>query len=152
MRLHLAKVLVSDPDLLLLDEPTNYLDITSIRWLEQFLRTWPKELMLITHDRAFMDAVCTHTVVIHRKKIRKVQGDTSKLYEQIAKEEEIYEKTRVNDEKKRKDAEQFINRFRAKARLAGLVQSRIKNLEKMGETLEARACGRSGVLVQRSAV
>jgi ATP-binding cassette subfamily F protein 3 len=131
VRLHLAKVLVSDPDLLLLDEPTNYLDITSIRWLEQFLRTWPKELLLITHDRAFMDAVCSHTVVIHRRKIRKVQGDTSKLYEQIAKEEEIYEKTRLNDEKKRKDVEQFINRFRAKARLAGLVQSRIKNLEKM---------------------
>jgi ATP-binding cassette subfamily F protein 3 len=131
VRLHLSKVLVSDPDLLLLDEPTNYLDITSIRWLEQFLRTWPKELMLITHDRAFMDAVCTHTVVIHRKKIRKVSGDTSKLYEQIAKEEEIWEKTRLNDEKKRKETEEFINRFRAKARLAGLVQSRIKNLERM---------------------
>ncbi|MGL4370858.1 MAG: ABC-F family ATP-binding cassette domain-containing protein, partial [Spirochaetota bacterium] len=131
VRLHLAKVLISDPDLLLLDEPTNYLDITSIRWLEQFLRTWPKELMLITHDRNFMDSVCTHTVAIHRRKIRKVQGDTGKLYEQIAKEEEIYEKTRLNDEKKRKDAEEIINRFRAKARLAGLVQSRIKNLERM---------------------
>jgi len=131
VRLHLAKVLVSDPDMLLLDEPTNYLDITSIRWLETFLRQWPKELILITHDRTFMDAVVTHTVAIHRQQIRKIEGDTTKLYEQIAKEEEIYEKTRVNDEKKRRDAEIFISRFRAKARLAGLVQSRIKNLERM---------------------
>jgi len=131
VRLHLAKILVSEPDLLLLDEPTNYLDITSIRWLETFLRQWPREMMLITHDRAFMDSVVTHTVAIHRRQIRKIEGDTEKLYEQIAKEEEVYEKTRINDEKKRRDAEIFINRFRAKARLAGLVQSRIKNLERM---------------------
>jgi ATP-binding cassette, subfamily F, member 3 len=131
VRLHLSKVLISEPDLLLLDEPTNYLDITSIRWLETFLRTWPKELMLITHDRSFMDSVVTHTVAIHRKKIKKIEGDTSKLYEQIAREEEIYEKTRLNDEKRRRDAELFINRFRAKARLAGLVQSRVKELARM---------------------
>lgn len=131
VRLHLAKVLVSHPDLLLLDEPTNYLDITSIRWLEGFLRQWAGELILITHDRSFMDSCVTHTVGIHRRKVRKIEGDTSKLYEQIAREEEVYEKTRINDEKKRKEVEVFINRFRAKARLAGLVQSRIKNLERM---------------------
>ena len=72
VRLNLAKVLVSDPNLLLLDEPTNYLDITSIRWIEQFLRTWPGELILITHDRGFMDKVVTHTLGIHRRKIRKL--------------------------------------------------------------------------------
>ncbi len=77
-----------------------------------------------------MDSVITHTVGIHRQKIRKIQGTTDKLYEQILKEEEIYEKTRVNDEKKRKEVELFITRFRAKARLAGMVQSRIKSLEK----------------------
>jgi ATP-binding cassette, subfamily F, member 3 len=131
VRLHLAKVLVSEPDLLLLDEPTNYLDITSIRWLEGFLRQWPRELMLITHDRTFMDSVVTHTVAIHRKKVKKIAGDTSKLYEQIATEEEVYEKTRLNDEKRIKDAELFISRFRAKARLAGLVQSRVKELARM---------------------
>lgn len=131
VRLNLAKILVSEPDLLLLDEPTNYLDITSIRWVEQFLVNWPREALIITHDRSFMDAVVTHTMAIHRKKLRKVQGNTEKLYSQIAQEEEIYEKTRLNDEKKRKEVEQFINRFRAKARLANLVQSRIKTLEKM---------------------
>jgi len=138
VRLNLAKVLVSEPDLLLLDEPTNYLDITSIRWVERFLVNWPHELMLITHDRSFMDKVVTHTVSIHRGKARKIAGDTGKLYEQIAQEEEIYEKTRINDERKRKEIEQFITRFRAKARLANLVQSRVKTLSKNGKAEEAR--------------
>ncbi|MBW1698095.1 MAG: ATP-binding cassette domain-containing protein [Deltaproteobacteria bacterium] len=130
VRLNLAKVLVSDPDLLLLDEPTNYLDITSIRWVKRYLQTWPRELMLITHDRSLMDAVVTHTMGIHRKKLRKVAGTTEKYYHQIAQEEEIYEKTRLKDERRRKEVEQFVNRFRAKARLANLVQSRIKMIEK----------------------
>ena len=131
VRLNLAKMLVSDPDLLLLDEPTNYLDITSIRWIQGFLNAWPREVMLITHDRGFMDKVVTHTVAIHRKKMRKIEGDTGKLYAQIAQDEEIYEKTRVNDERRRKEIELFITRFRAKARLANMVQSRIKTLGKM---------------------
>ncbi len=131
VRLNLAKVLVSDPNLLLLDEPTNYLDITSIRWIEQFLRTWPGELILITHDRGFMDKVVTHTLGIHRRKIRKLTGDTEKYYAQIAQDEEIYEKTRLNDEKRKKEIELFISRFRAKARLANMVQSRVKTLSKM---------------------
>ena len=139
VRLNLAKVLVSEPDLLLLDEPTNYLDITSIRWIERFLTSWPRELMLITHDRGFMDKIVTHTLGIHRKRVRKIAGNTEKLYSQIAQEEEIYEKTRVKDERRRKQVEAFITRFRAKARLANLVQSRIKSLEKQKkrEKLEA---------------
>ncbi|MBW1615649.1 MAG: ATP-binding cassette domain-containing protein [Deltaproteobacteria bacterium] len=130
IRLNLAKTLLSEPDLLLLDEPTNYLDITSIRWIEKFLNNWPRELILITHDRSFMDKVITCTVGIHRKKMRKIQGNTEKYYYQIAAEEEIYEKTRQNDERKRQEIQLFITRFRAKARLGGLVQSRVKTLEK----------------------
>ncbi|MGD9016884.1 MAG: ABC-F family ATP-binding cassette domain-containing protein [Desulfobacterales bacterium] len=133
VRLNLAKILVSDPDLLLLDEPTNYLDITSIRWIIGFLNAWPREVILITHDRSFMDQTVTHIAGIHRRKIRKVEGDTAKYYSQIAQDEEIYEKTRLNDERRRKEVELFISRFRAKARLANLVQSRIKTLEKMGK-------------------
>jgi ATP-binding cassette subfamily F protein 3 len=131
VRLNLAKILVSEPDMLLLDEPTNYLDITSIRWIEQFLLSWQHELMLITHDRSFMDRIVTHTLGIHRKKMRKIPGNTEKYYAQIAQDEEIHEKTRVNDERKQKDIELFISRFRAKARLANMVQSRVKTLEKM---------------------
>jgi ATP-binding cassette subfamily F protein 3 len=131
VRLNLTKVLVGDFQMLLLDEPSNYLDITSIRWLERFLAAWTGELLLITHDRSFMDNVVTHVLGIHRRKVRKVEGDTGKYYEQIAAEEEIYEKTRINDERKMKEMDLFITRFRAKARLGGLVQSRVKSLEKM---------------------
>jgi ATP-binding cassette subfamily F protein 3 len=131
VRLNLTKVLVSEPDLLLLDEPTNYLDITSIRWIEGFLISWQHELMLITHDRSFMDRIVTHTMGIHRKKIRKIPGNTEKYYNQIAQDEEIHEKTRLKDERRAKEMELFITRFRAKARLAGMVQSRIKTLEKL---------------------
>jgi len=140
VRLNLAKVLVSDPNLLLLDEPTNYLDILSMRWLGGFLRSWKKELILITHDREFMDSVTTHTMAIHRCRLRKEPGPTEKIYRQLLLEEEIYEKTRINDEKKRNEVEQFINRFRAKATKAKAVQSRInalqkkERLEKLSET------------------
>lgn len=131
VRLNLAKIIVSEPDLLLLDEPTNYLDITSIRWVERFLVSWPRELIIITHDRGFMDKVVTHVIGINRKKIRKIAGNTEKYYTQIAQDEEIYEKTRVNDDKRKKEIELFISRFRAKARLANMVQSRVKTLNKM---------------------
>jgi ATP-binding cassette subfamily F protein 3 len=133
VRLNLAKVLVSEPDLLLLDEPTNYLDITSIRWVERFLMNWPREMMLITHDRGLMDKLVTHTMGIYRKKVRKIAGITEKYYGQIAQEEEVHEKTRIKDERRRREVEQFIARFRAKARLANLVQSRIKTLAKTGK-------------------
>jgi ATP-binding cassette subfamily F protein 3 len=141
VRLNLAKILVSEPNLLLLDEPTNYLDIVSIRWLIQFLRAWKNEIILVTHDKAFMDSVTTHTMGIHRKKIRKVAGDTEKLYQQSIQEEEIYEKTRINDDRKRREIEQFINRFRAQASRAKAVQSKIRMLEKhekKGKLVEER--------------
>lgn len=131
VRLTLAKVLVSEPDLLILDEPTNYLDITSIRWISGFLSSWPREVLIVTHDRSFMDSVVTHIAGIHREVIRKIQGTTQKYYVHIAQDEDVYEKTRLNQEKRRKEMETFITRFRAKARLGGLVQSRVKSLEKM---------------------
>ena len=131
VRLNLAKALIAEPDLLLLDEPTNFLDIISIRWIERFLQNWPHEIMLITHDRSFMDKLVTHTMGIHRRAARKIEGDTAKYYDQIALDEEVYEKTRLKDARRRKEIEQFIVRFRAKARQANLVQSRIKTLQKM---------------------
>lgn len=149
VRLSLAKVLINEPNLLLLDEPTNYLDIVSIRWLSRFLRGWSRELILITHDREFMDGVTTHTMGIHRARIRKTAGPTTKLYDQIILEEEVHERTRLNEEKKRKDVEQFINRFRAQANKAKAVQSRIKalqkkeRLEKLGNIKTLDFCFRS---------
>ena len=133
IRINLAKVLVSEPNLLLLDEPTNFLDILSIRWLTTFLKSWPNELVIICHDRNFMDAITTHTMAIHRSGIRKIAGTTTHYYNKVAEEEEIYEKSRINEEKKRREAEDFINRFRAKASKSKQVQSRVKALEKQGQ-------------------
>ncbi len=131
IRINLAKILVSNAQLLLLDEPTNYLDLPAIRWLIDFLRRFKGEVILITHDRNFMDAVTTHTMIIYRKKIKKVRGNTTKLYEQIAQEDEIHQKTLVNQQRKREQIEEFVRRFKAKATKATLAQSRMKMLEKM---------------------
>ncbi len=131
IRLNLAKLLLSEPNLLLLDEPTNYLDIVSVRWLIRFLKEWQGEMLLITHDRDFMDSVCTHTLGIHRTKAKKIEGSTEKLYALLAEEEELYEKTRLNEQKRRAHAEKFISRFRAQASKAKAVQSRIKQLDKL---------------------
>jgi ATP-binding cassette subfamily F protein 3 len=133
IRLNLTKLLLSKPDMLLLDEPNNYLDIVTIRWLEEFLKEWEGEVILITHDRSFMDSVATHIVAIHRRKAIKVQGDTEKLYNQINEAEELYEKTRQNEAKKRKQEEIFIAKFKAKASFASRTQSRVKKLEKQVE-------------------
>jgi len=133
MRIALVKLLLSEPDLLLLDEPTNYLDITSLRWLEKFLKNWNGEFVLITHDRAFLDAVCTHTLAIHRTGLKKIRGGCGNMFRQITLEEDVHEKTRKNAEKQRNKTEKFIREFRAGARSAGLVQSRIKMLEKQRE-------------------
>ena len=133
IRVKLAKVLVSGPDLLLLDEPTNYLDIVSLRWLAQFLKEFPGEVLMITHDRGFMDQVCTHTIGIHRNKIKKITGDTSKYYDQLSGDEEIYEQTRLNQEKKKAELENFIKKFGAKATKARQANSKKKIIEKMDE-------------------
>ncbi len=135
IRINLTKALLKNPNLLLLDEPTNYLDIVSMRWLKNFLIQFPGELILITHDRDFMDEVVTHVMGLHRKKLKKIKGDTAKFYEKILEEEEIYEKTRENLDKKKKEMQEFIERFKAKASKAKQAQSRMKSLDKM-QTLD----------------
>ncbi len=131
MRIALAKVLVSEPNMLLLDEPTNFLDIVSIRWLERFLRSWNGELIVISHDRDLVDSVTTHIVGIHRGKVRKIKGPTRKYYAQLQADEILYEKRRREEEKERERITEYINRFRATASRASMVQSSIKKIEKM---------------------
>ncbi len=135
IRINLAKLLVTEPNLLLLDEPTNYLDIVSLRWLRTFLRSFEGEVILITHDRDFMDSVTTHTMGIVRKSLSILPGNTHKFYEQLNANDELYAKHKTAQEKKRKELEEFIAKNKARASTAALAQSKVKQLEKM-ELLE----------------
>lgn len=131
LRLNLAKLLLSEPDCLLLDEPTNYLDILSMRFLSKILSKWPGELIVICHDREFMDSITTHTLGIVRKKVRKLVGSSIDFFTQIAAQEEIHEKTRVNQDKKKAQLQSFIDRFGAKASKAAQAGARKKALDKI---------------------
>ncbi len=131
IRINLAKLLVTEPNLLLLDEPTNYLDIVSLRWLKQFLMSFEGEVILITHNRDFMDSVCTHTMGIVRKKLTLVAGNTYKFYEQLRLNDELHIKTKVGQDKKIKELEEFIAKNKTRASTAALAQSKVKQLEKI---------------------
>ena len=133
IRINLVKLLATEPNMLLLDEPTNYLDIISLRWLRGFIREFDGEVILITHDRDFMDSVTTHTMGVQRKGLRLVSGDSHKYYSTLEMEDETYEKTKQNQDKKRKELEDFVARNKARASTAALAQSKQKELDKMGE-------------------
>jgi len=131
IRINLAKLLVTEPNLLLLDEPTNYLDIVSLRWLKTFLRAFEGEVILITHNRDFMDGVCTHVMGLVRKKAEIIQGDTRKFYEYLQANDELYSKQKIAQDKKVKELEEFIAKNKARASTAALAQSKVKQLQKM---------------------
>jgi ATP-binding cassette subfamily F protein 3 len=130
MRVELAKILLQHPDILLLDEPTNHLDIESIQWLENFLITSGSALLLVSHDRAFLDAVTTRTIEISLGKIYDYNVNYSKYVELRAARREQQIRAYENQQKLISDTEDFIERFRYKASKAVQVQSRIKQLER----------------------
>lgn len=131
MRIELAKLLLRRPDVLLLDEPTNHLDIESIQWLEQFLATKANAVMLVSHDRAFIDNVTTRTIEISCGKIYDYSVNYSKFVE--LRKERVAQQMRAyqNQQKEIADTEAFIQRFRYKATKAVQVQSRMKQLAKL---------------------
>lgn len=131
IRIQLAKLLLQQPNLLLLDEPTNYLDVVSMRWLSRFLKNYPGEMILITHDRHFMDSVVTSVGGIFQRKFRKVEGGSKKLYELLQTEREHLQNTRENQLKRKKQMQEFVDKYRAKARKASQAQSKLKQMEKM---------------------
>ncbi len=131
IRINLVKLLATEPNLLLLDEPTNYLDIVSMRWLEGFLQKFEGEVILITHDRTFMDSVTTHTMGIHRRGLKLIKGNSKKYYTQLVDDEILYEKMRLNQEKKIAELEEFIARNKARASTAAMAQGKMKELEKI---------------------
>ena len=135
MRIELAKILLRHPDLLLLDEPTNHLDIESIQWLEEFLKTSPSAVLMVSHDRAFIDNVCGRTIEITLGRIYDYNVNYSRFVELRKERHEQQVRAYQNQQKMIQDTEEFIERFRYKATKAVQVQSRIKQLEKL-ERLE----------------
>ena len=131
MRIELAKLLLQRHDVLLLDEPTNHLDIESIQWLENFLSTRAGAVMLVSHDRAFIDNVTTRTIEISLGRIYDYQVNYSKYVELRQERLEQQQRAYENQQKQIQDTEAFIERFRYKATKAIQVQSRIKQLEKI---------------------
>ena len=135
MRIELAKILLRHPDLLLLDEPTNHLDIESIQWLEDFLKTSPSAVLMVSHDRAFINNVCGRTIEITLGRIYDYNVNYSRFVELRKERHEQQVRAYMNQQKMIQDTEEFIERFRYKATKAVQVQSRIKQLEKL-ERLE----------------
>ena len=131
MRIELAKLLLQRPDLLLLDEPTNHLDIESIQWLEQFLASKSNAVLLVSHDRAFLDNVTNRTIEINCGKTYDYKVNYTKFVELRKERVEQQMRAYENQQKQIADIEEFIERFRYKATKAVQVQSRIKQLEKI---------------------
>ncbi|MGM9838240.1 MAG: ABC-F family ATP-binding cassette domain-containing protein [Paludibacteraceae bacterium] len=131
MRIELAKILLRHPDLLLLDEPTNHLDIESIQWFEDFLRTSPSAIVLVSHDRKFIDNVTTRTIEITLGRIYDYNVNYSRFLTLRQERHEQQVRAYLNQQKMIQETEDFIERFRYKATKAVQVQSRIKQLEKI---------------------
>lgn len=144
MRLELAKILLRKPDLILLDEPTNHLDIVSIQWLERFLMEKAKAVMLVSHDKAFIDRVTNRTIEISLGKVYDYAVNYSKYL--VLREERLEQQRRAynNQQKQIADTEKFIERFRYKATKAVQVQSRMKALAKI-EQIEIDDIDRSHI-------
>jgi ATP-binding cassette subfamily F protein 3 len=144
LRINLTKTLLEKPDLLLLDEPTNYLDILSMRWLRRFLKSFQGEVIIITHDRDFMDSVTTHTMGIHRQGLIKIKGSTNNYYTQLLLEEELHEKTRQNQETRIRELKKFVTRFGAKASKATQAKSKQKQIDRIELLSELRTVNTLG--------
>ena len=131
MRLNLAQALMCRSDLLLLDEPTNHLDLDAVLWLEDWLGRYPGTLLLITHDRDFLDGVVTTIVHVDEKKLRSYTGNYSQFERERAMQLSLQQATYVKQQRQIAHLQAFVDRFRAKATKAKQAQSRIKALERM---------------------
>lgn len=131
MRIALAKLLLRQPSLLLLDEPTNHLDLDSLRWLESFLHAYEGAILMVSHDRAFLDSLCTRTFALHHGRIEIYAGNYSYFEDECLARREQQANAYVAQQREIQKTERFIERFRYKASKASQVQSRLKMLDKV---------------------
>ena len=139
MRVNLARTLFMPSDLLLLDEPTNHLDLDALLWLEQWLVRYPGTLLLISHDRDFLDAVCDHIVHFDQRRLVLYRGNYSTFERTRAEKMALQHAEAAKQQARREEIERFVTRFKAKATKARQAQSRLKMLERMGEIAVAHA-------------
>ncbi|MEQ8525094.1 ABC-F family ATP-binding cassette domain-containing protein [Gracilimonas sp.] len=131
MRIALAKLLLKRPTYLLLDEPTNHLDIESLQWMENFLNSYEGAVVVVSHDKAFLDTITNRTLALRSGEISDYAGNYSFYEKKWEEEKELLLNAKKNQEKKIQQTQEFIDRFRYKASKASQVQSRVKQLEKM---------------------
>jgi len=131
MRIALAKLLLRRPTYLLLDEPTNHLDIESLQWMENFLNSYEGAVVVVSHDKAFLDTITNRTLALRSGDISDYAGNYSFYEKKWEEERELLMNAKKNQEKQIKETQEFIDRFRYKASKARQVQSRVKQLEKM---------------------
>lgn len=131
MRVMLAKLLLQNPKLLLLDEPTNHLDLPSIEWIEEYLQTYPGTVIIVSHDRQFLDRMVTKIVEVANKKVYQWAGNYSKFLELKVERDELQQRAFDNQQQFIKQQERLIERFKAKASKATMAQSRMKMLDKI---------------------
>ena len=139
VRLNVARALMTPSDLLLLDEPTNHLDIDAVVWLEQWLRSYPGTLLVISHDREFLDNVTTHTLHLHEGKAKLYSGGYTDFERQRAEHLRQQQIAHDKEQAERAHLQKFIDRFKAKASKAKQAQSRMKRLAKLAGTEAVRA-------------
>ncbi|MCD9006970.1 ABC-F family ATP-binding cassette domain-containing protein [Luteimonas sp. XNQY3] len=139
VRLNLARALMTPSDMLLLDEPTNHLDLDAVLWLEQWLLKYPGTLLLISHDREFLDNVCTHTLHLHGGKAKLYTGDYTAFERQRSEQLRLQQITHEKSQAEKAHLQKFIDRFKASAAKAKQAQSRVKRLAKMADTEAVRA-------------
>jgi ATP-binding cassette subfamily F protein 3 len=131
MRVMLSKLLLEKPSLLMLDEPTNHLDLPSIEWVESYLRNYDGAVIIVSHDRVFLDNVITKTVDVTQQQLVTYEGNYSFYLQEKELRQEIQQNAFDNQQQKIKQTERFIERFKAKASKSRQVQSRVKSLERM---------------------
>jgi ATP-binding cassette subfamily F protein 3 len=139
VRLNLARALMMPSDLLLLDEPTNHLDLDAVLWLEQWLLKYPGMLLMISHDREFLDGLCTHTLHLHEGRAKLYSGDYTSFERQRAEHLRLQQIAFEKEQAERAHLQAFIDRFKAKASKARQAQSRVKRLAKLTGTEAVRA-------------
>jgi ATP-binding cassette subfamily F protein 3 len=143
MRAHLARLLVMEPDLLLLDEPTNHLDLESLQWFQEYLRTYPGAIVMISHDREFLNQLVGSIVEIAHSKLVRYRGDWDSYIEQKAAREEQQLAAYKNQQKEIASLQLFADRFRAKASKASQAQSKLKQIDRMKKIAAPVARGKT---------